>query len=149
VNISNCYYAGLAKRMTDDWTGAIETTALMLVLAGLGIGISASYAIEIKLQRAVTRVEEALHAVEANHLGRLEANNNLRIGQETLEKIRRARSVLLSTMAVLSVSIVPRYCAIGCPGFDVWSEIKSEFRQIGSWTLSAPYSTSYTTNRTS
>ncbi len=130
MNITNCYYAGVYKSLTDDWTTAIETAVLMVALGGLGIGIGASYLVERKIQIDVARVEEALFAAEADDLARTQAELSLRRGKETLEKIIRVRYGLLTATAVISVPNVWRYCAIGCPGFDVWSELKSQFRQI-------------------
>jgi hypothetical protein len=130
MHITNCYYAGVYKSLTEDRMGAIETAVLMVALGGLGIGLCASYVMEKKILRGIARVEGALRAAEESHSGRPQAEISLQLGQQTLEKIRRVRYVLLTITALSSALVVARYCKIGCPGFDVWADLTSQFKQI-------------------
>lgn len=130
MNINTCYYTGLYKSVTDDWMGAIEATVLTVGLASLGLWIGTATMLERRLQGEVVQLEDALNAADANDPDRLHGEDTLRRGQQALRTIRGLKYVLLAGTLVTCSYTTSKYCAIGCPGFDYLSEVKSALRQF-------------------
>jgi len=130
MNITNCYYTGVYKSMTDDWGYTLGTTGVVIIISALGFGIQKLSRIERNVHEQMERVKAAI-AARGRRVGdllQLDAETNLQQGKEVLRNVRRLKYFMLGTAGVTIGLVTPMYCQLGCPAFDYWSEMGNQIR---------------------
>jgi len=138
MNVTNCVNAGVYSSMADDWLSALQTTGLCIVLTSFGAGIGIAHVIEKKMQRQVHVIENAIVAAAPIDPSRQQLENSLNLMRETLVKIRRYKCFMFGFTAACSVGITWMYAKKGCPGFDYWSEVRSQYKSLFPSTNTLP-----------
>jgi hypothetical protein len=128
MNVTSCVNAGFYKSITDDWLSAMMTTSYTIGLVCLGTSVGVLHAFERKLQGSVHRLEQSIQGLGTND--RQEEENALRQIKESLVKVKRMKQFTFGVTVATSAVITQYYGAIGCPGFDYWSEVKNQVRRF-------------------
>lgn len=136
MNVTSCVNAGIYKNITDDWLGVMMTASYTIGLVCLGTSVGVLHAFERKLQGSVHRLEQSIQGLGVSD--RQEEENALRQMKESLVKVKRMKQFTLGVTVVTSAAVTQYYGAIGCPGFNYWSEVKNQVRRFWPSTARLP-----------